>query len=282
MISYLVLSEHHAGREITTMAFERASQQVFFGTSAMLFVASASLTTIWSTSMSSIGKMRMPGGWTMSMTWMRMPRQSWLAAAALFVGMWVVMMVAMMLPSLVPALWRYRQMIGRPVESNLNWLTVLVASGYFFVWTVCGVLIFPLGAVLAGSEMRSPALARLVPFAVGAVVVIAGAVQFSTWKSHHLVCWREPSGSTGNLPPETVTALRHGLRLGVHCTLGCAGFTAILLVIGFMDLRVMALVTAAVTAERLAPNVKRVAGGIGIVIVGVGLLLITRATVGLL
>jgi hypothetical protein len=44
-----------------------------------------------------------------------------------------------------------------------------------------------------------------------------------------------------------------------------------------MDLRVMALVTAAITAERLAPNGERIARAMGIVMVGVGLLLIARA-----
>jgi predicted metal-binding membrane protein len=53
--------------------------------------------------------MPMPGGWTMSIAWMRMPGQTWPGAVASFLGMWVVMMVAMMLPSLVPMLWRYRQ-----------------------------------------------------------------------------------------------------------------------------------------------------------------------------
>jgi len=32
----------------------------------------------------------MPGGWTMSMAWVRMPGQSWPVAAASFLGMWVV------------------------------------------------------------------------------------------------------------------------------------------------------------------------------------------------
>ena len=32
--------------------------------------------------------------------------QTWLGAAASFLGMWIVMMAAMMLPSLVPMLWR--------------------------------------------------------------------------------------------------------------------------------------------------------------------------------
>jgi hypothetical protein len=40
--------------------------------------------------MSAMG-MPMPGGWTMSMAWMRMPGQTWLGAATSFLGMWVVM-----------------------------------------------------------------------------------------------------------------------------------------------------------------------------------------------
>jgi len=43
------------------------------------------------------GGMDMPGGWTMSMMWMRMSGQTWPAAGALFVLVWLVMMVAMML-----------------------------------------------------------------------------------------------------------------------------------------------------------------------------------------
>jgi hypothetical protein len=38
------------------------------------------------------GEMLMPGGWTMSMAWMRMPGQTWPGAAASFLAMWIVMM----------------------------------------------------------------------------------------------------------------------------------------------------------------------------------------------
>src|SRR3990172_9211034 len=92
------------GREISQ---RMVSQRAFFGVSALLFVASAAGTIVWCASMSAMGEMPMPGGWTMSMAWMRMPGQTWPGAAASFFGMWVVMMVAMMLPSLVPMLWRY-------------------------------------------------------------------------------------------------------------------------------------------------------------------------------
>jgi predicted metal-binding membrane protein len=51
----------------------------------------------------------------------------------------------------------------------------------------------------------------------------------------------------------------------------------VLLVIGIMDLRVMAVVTAAITSERLAPAGERVARVIGAAVVGTGLFLTARA-----
>src|SRR5437667_10055417 len=105
------------------MASERASEQTFLGVSALLFAASAAVTIARCASMSAMGGMPMPGGWTMSMAWMRMPGQTWPGAAASFLGTWVVMMAAMMLPSLVPMLWRYRQAVGRTAATRLGRLT---------------------------------------------------------------------------------------------------------------------------------------------------------------
>jgi predicted metal-binding membrane protein len=51
------------------------------------------------------------------------------------------------------------------------------------------------------------------------------------------------------------------------------------LVIGVMDLRAMAVVAAAVTVERLAPDGERIARAIGAVVIAVGLFLISRAAV---
>ncbi len=147
------------------MSSRRASQQAFLGVSALLFVVSAAVTIVWGASMSAMGGMPMPGGWTMSMAWMRMPGQTWPRAAASFLGMWIVMMVAMMLPSLVPMLRRYRQAVGNAHETGetgqprLGRLTALVGVGYFFVWTVFGMAAFPLGVALAAIEMRVPAVA---------------------------------------------------------------------------------------------------------------------------
>jgi predicted metal-binding membrane protein len=219
----------------------------------------------------------MPGGWTMSMAWMRMPGQSWPGAAATFLAMWIFMMVAMMLPSLVPMLSRYHQAVDKTDTGRLGSLTVIVGSGYFLVWALIGLATFPLGAMLAAFEMQWPAVARAVPIAVGAVVLIAGTLQFSTWKARQLACCRQLPGRGLALQADVGTALRHGLRLGLHCSSCCAGLTAILLAIGVMDLRAMAGVTAAITIERLAPASESVARTIGIVLIAAGLLLIARA-----
>jgi predicted metal-binding membrane protein len=227
--------------------------------------------------MSAMGGMPMPGGWTMPMAWMKMPGLTWPATAASFLAMWVVMMVAMMLPSLVPMLWRYRQAVDRTGEARLGGLTALVGVGYFLVWTVFGMAAFSMGVALAVAEMQHPALSRAVPIAVGVVFLIAGALQFSAWKARHLACCREAPGRGCALPADAGTAWRHGLRLGLHCSLCCVGLMVILLVIGVMDLRSMAVVAAAITVERIAPAGERVARAIGTVVVGAGLLLIARA-----
>jgi predicted metal-binding membrane protein len=120
-------------------------------------------------------------------------------------------------------------------------------------------------------------VARAVPIAVGVVVLIAGALQFTAWKAHHLACCRMAPGRGGTLPADAGTALRHGLRLGLQCCLCCVGLMAVLLVIGVMDLRAMAIVAAAIAVERLAPAGERVARVTGVVVVAAGLFLIARA-----
>ncbi len=253
------------------------SERAFFGVSALLFAASAAVTIGWCASMSAMGEMPVPGGWTMSMAWMRMPGQTWPGAAASFLSMWVAMMVAMMLPSLVPMLWRYRQAVARKGAARLGRLTALVGMGYFFVWTLFGMSAFPVGVALAAVEIRLPVLTHAVPIVVGVIVLIAGAFQFTAWKAHHLDCCRETPGRGRTLPADAGTAWRHGLRLGLHCSYCCAGLAMILLVIGITDLRAMAAVTTAITIERLAPGSGRVARAIGAVAIAAGLFLIARA-----
>jgi predicted metal-binding membrane protein len=260
------------------MSSERVSQQAFLGASALLFAASVAVTITWCVSTSAMDAMPMPDGSTMSMVWIRMPGQTWFDAAASFVGMWIVMMMAMMLPSLVPMLWRYREAVGKRGETYLGRLTLLVSAGYFFVWTTFGMAVFPLGVALAAVEMQQTALARVVPIAVGVVVVMAGVLQLTAWKARHLACCREVPARDLTLPIDAAAAWRHGLRLGLHCSYCCAGLMAILLVVGVMDIRAMVAVAAAITVERLAPGGERVTRAIGAVVIAGGLVLTAQAS----
>jgi predicted metal-binding membrane protein len=223
--------------------------------------------------------MEMPGGWTMSMMWMRVSGQTWLGAWAEFIAMWAVMMVAMMMPSLVPMVSRYREAVGFTGKAPLGQLTALVGAGYFFVWTVFGLPLFPLGIALATAAMEHESLARAVPAAVGMLVLVAGILQLTAWKAHHLECWRELPRRGRTLSADAATAWGHGLRLGVHCVYSSVPLMVVLLSLGVMDLRVMAVVAAAITVERLTPNGASVARWIGGIAVGVGLILVVRAGV---
>jgi predicted metal-binding membrane protein len=261
------------------------SRHVFFGISALLFVASATLTAIACMSMSAMSDTPMPGGWSMSMTWSRMCGQTWPRAAASFIGMWIVMMVAMMLPSLAPMLWRYHETGGRLGYSRAGRLTACVGLGYFVVWAALGVAVFPPGAALAALATQWPMFARRIPMAIGVVLLIAGLLQFSTWKARHLACCRDTlhcavkQRGALDAADASANAWRDGMRYGLHCVCCCAGSTAVLLAAGMMDLRVMAAVTAATTAERLAPNGGRVARVIGAAVVVTGWVMLARASV---
>ncbi|MGM3276385.1 DUF2182 domain-containing protein [Ralstonia sp. 24A2] len=254
-----------------------ASERDFLGVSALLFVASTAATVARCTSMSGMGEMPMPGGWTLSMAWMPMCGQTWLGTAAGFLGMWVVMMVAMMLPSLVPMLQGYRHTVRATGEvRRLGVLTTLAGLGYFAVWAAFGMVAFAFGAALVALEMRWPMLARAIPSLAGSVVLGAGVLQFSAWKAHQLACCRGAPARCA-LHVDTGAAWRHGVRLGLHCCGACAGLMAILFVAGVMDLRAMAVVTVAVTLERLVPGGEGVSRVIGALAAAAGVLLIVRA-----
>jgi len=187
-------------------------QLSFIGVLALLFVSSSVATIVLCRSMSNMGDMPMPGGWTMSAVWMPMPHQTWFGAAASFLLMWTIMMAAMMLPSLAPMLGRYRELAAG--AERLTTLTFVVGAGYFFVWTVIGLAVFALGFALSGFEMQRPDLCRCVPVAVGVLVLMIGALQFTRWKACSLDCCRKMPKCHLVLPANSATAWRQLLGIG--------------------------------------------------------------------
>lgn len=249
-----------------------------YAMAALAFIASTVMTITWCQSMSAMPGMRMPGGWIMTMTWMRTPGQTWLEVGGTFFAMWTVMMVAMMLPVFAPALCRLRREAGR----RRTVAAIGFAAAYFGVWASVGLLLFPLVAGFNALAMRSEMLSEITPLLGGLVAIIAGALQLTSWKSRALVRCRHDADCCGSQQRMPRDAVRAGVRLGLKCAYCCAPLTTILLVTGVMNLLGMALITFAISAERLtgSVNAARVVGaGVltsGIVLVGRAILMLER------
>jgi predicted metal-binding membrane protein len=255
----------------------RGSRRAFLGIAALLFVGSAAMTVASCTSMSAMGELPMPGGWKLSMVWMRMPGSTWLDAGASFLCMWIVMMIAMMLPSVAPKLLRDHSEIHNSVGAvRAGLATGTAAVAYLLVWAVFGAVVYPVGVAITAIELQQPMVARAVPVAAGAAVLIGGLLQFTKWKMQQLECCH---GSPGSLTPiaDARAAFQRGVRMGIDCSKCCLGFVGILLSVGIMDLRAMTIVTAAITLERLAPAGALVARVTGALAAAFGMLLIARA-----
>jgi predicted metal-binding membrane protein len=240
----------------------RSSAGPLLTMSSLTVVASAAATVHWSRSMA--GGMVMPGDWTLSMVWMPMQGETWPGSGARFVAMWLAMMAAMMLAPLLPMLASFRR----------NQLATLAGAAYFSVWALFGAAVYTLGSAIARTEVRWPALARLVPLAMGAALCVAGAVQLSAWKARLLAVCR----GCGAPATETATAaVLHGVRFGVNCSLCCLGLMTVLLAGGMMNVAVVAAVAVAITVERLGPWPEPLARAIGVLVLAMGAGVLARA-----
>ena len=131
-----------------------------------------------------------------------------------FLVAWVVMMAAMMLPSSAPMFLLYRLSASDGPNGELR--TVVFGAGYLLVWAVVGVVVLvaqQLLEVLVSPELR--------PLGVAAVLVAAGAYQFTPLKATCLRACQTPADFLvrhwrgGALGP-----LRLGVDHGLYC-LGC-------------------------------------------------------------
>lgn len=179
--------------------------------------------------------------------------------------MTVATMVAMMLPSVAPILWRYHRHLRAMRASRAVRRTMLFAAGYASVWTAIGLALVALPA------------SRLASWVVGAVVLSAGALQLSSWKSKQLHRCRDACVPVWEVPGNAGTTWREGGRLGIHCVLSCAAPIAVLVVVGLMEPRMMAVITAAITAERVAPAGARIARLTGALALLAGFVMCVRA-----
>ena len=238
----------------------------------LVFTAAAYLTLRMTHGMS--GGMPMPGGWTMSMTWMGMGGRWWEQAIA-FSGMWLSMMVAMMLPSALPMLRLYLRLERWRGQTHAGLSSALVASGYFLVWSGFGLLAWLVGTGMARAAMASARISQAVPFMAALALLLAGAYQLTPVKMACLQHCRDPlsyvahhsrTGRRGAL----WGALWFGIHHGGFCLACCWALMVIQLALGVMSLPVMIAVAAVIALEKLLPHGRWVARITGALAIGGG------------
>jgi predicted metal-binding membrane protein len=198
-----------------------------------------------------------------------------IGAIALFLVAWQVMTAAMMLPSSLPLVHLFfRASAGqaRPVAARAAFL-----AGYFAVWTwfalmaMAGVTaIHALAGQITWLEDR--------PWLIGgAVLVLAGAFQFSPLKERCLRECRMPFSFLQRHYQRGIPAAWDlGLRHGLFCLGCCWALMLTMFAVGAGNLAWMAGLTGIMVIERTMPWGRRLAPAVGALLILWGLLVLAH------
>jgi predicted metal-binding membrane protein len=196
-------------------------------------------------------------------------------SAPVFLAMWTTMMVAMMFPAVAPIVLLHRMVMRRRGSGTTS--TVAFGAGYLAVWTAAGVV--PLAVLVAFRHVAAGS--SWVDRAGGAVLVVAGAYQFTRWKETCVRACRTPLTflATHDFGRGHAGAFRAGVSHGLYCLGCCWALMAVLFVVGLMNLVWMAAIAAVFVAEK---NWRRGVGltkVVGTVVIAFGLVVLARPTV---
>ena len=170
-------------------------------------------------------------------------------SAPLFMATWLTMMVAMMFPAVAPMVLAHRMVTRHRGETALS--SGVFMAGYLAVWTISGLVPLALFVVFRADAVGSLGESA-VAIGAGAAVAIAGAYQFTRWKSTCLRACRTPLGfiMTHDFRRGGGGAFLAGLSHGAYCLGCCWALMAVLLVVGLMNLSWMAGLALVFLAEK--------------------------------
>lgn len=178
---------------------------------------------------------------------------------------WLAMITAMMLPTTLPLLGIFNRVTAARPDSG--GLMARVIAGYAVAWLGFGLLAHGLDSalhLLAGSLDWLVARGELVG---AAILIAAGAFQFSALKYRCLEKCRTPFAFInerwhGRRPARE--AFRIGLDHGVFCVGCCWALMLVMFVVGMGNLGWMLLLAAAMAAEKNLPWGRRLRTPIGL------------------
>ncbi|MDM0117438.1 DUF2182 domain-containing protein [Variovorax sp. J22R133] len=194
---------------------------------------------------------------------------AWSATNVLATGcMWAVMMAAMMLPSALPMLLVFDDLCKRNGEPA-RWRSFVAA--YLLLWFAFSAAATAVQWLLQAQGWVDPMIVSTSAPLNGALLVIAGAYQFSPLKRICLARCRTPMGFLlGEWRGGVRGAFVMGLRHGLFCIGCCWALMALLFVGGVMNLAWIAALSIAVAIEKLAPRGERLAAALGLALIAAG------------
>ena len=176
----------------------------------------------------------------------------------LMLAMWAAMMAGMMVPSVAPMLLIYARVVrsarerGHPFAAT-GWF----ALGYLAAWSAFAVLATLSQWLLEQAAMMTPAMAIADRRIAGALLLAAGAYQWTPAKNACLGRCRSPFQfiqSQGGFRREPHASLLLGLKHGLYCIGCCWALMGLLFLGGVMNLLWIAALAAIVLAEKLLPG----------------------------
>jgi predicted metal-binding membrane protein len=191
--------------------------------------------------------------------------------------MWSVMMFAMMTPSAAPMVLTYTR-INRQQQAQLKPVpgTAVFYLGYLLVWTAFSAVATLAQGGLHAATLLSPMMETTSPVLGGIILIAAGVFQFTPLKYACLSHCRTPLGFfMAEWRDGKWGALVMGGRHGAFCVGCCWLIMALLFVAGVMNLFWIAVIAAYVLAEKLLPGGHKVSWGIGALMIGWGVWMIT-------
>lgn len=185
-----------------------------------------------------------------------MPPPEWDATYfAATLAMWMVMMAGMMVPSAAPTVLLF-DALQRHADAgrHSHRKTVLFVAGYVAAWSAFGVIAATAQWGLSDAMLLSATMTSKTPVFAGALLIAAGAYQFSSLKTACLRQCRSPAEFlVRHRRSGTFGPLAMGLQHGVQCIGCCWALMALLFAFGVMNLLWVAALAIFVLIEKVSP-----------------------------
>jgi predicted metal-binding membrane protein len=194
-------------------------------------------------------------------------------AISLFTASWTVGMAAMMFPAITPMVLMYNRLVtnkensrgsqssvtiqeeeeqGRKATSSFPSLRVILFAGcYLLVWALTGIALLLGWSVVMNNTIMTIANTGLIQYLYGALLIIAGAYEFTPLKTICLgYCESPMSFFMRRWRDGTSGAVKMGLYHGMYCLGCCWAYFLLMVALGWMNLLWMGLFAGIILEKR--------------------------------